>query len=672
MLLTLRHYYCLLCLLLLQGMAVARAQQAAQQPLRVVIEESQTAQRIGEVDLQTTSAAWTLIDAGRFRERDISLPQLLKQEVGVQTRSSGGEGSYATVVLRGASSEQVKVYLDGVPLNDASGGAVDLNLISLDMVERIEVYRGTTPLQLGQPSIGGAVNIVTRRQTEKSAYRLKASLASFNTVKLNLAGSLRQADDELLLSASALRSDNDFLYLDDNGTPFNPDDDSEQRRQNDGVQHINALANWKHVLNARLDTELRLNLSARDKQIPASSNSAAVRTRLDTRQYDLLTQLHWRQFLRRNSNANIRLFASYKEEVFDDTLAQLGFINQYSVSHTRKHGIQFYNELFDDASQWKWLAGMSRESYDTVNSLAVVQADTNQRQRFELSLEHLAFFDEASWVLSSMLRAQQTDDSIATQSDAFGNSVAGFDKRYRLLNWQLGLKYRIDRQSAVTANLGRYHRAPSFVELFGGSGLLLGNAALQQESALNRDIGFHYQWYRPYHWLHEAELTLGVFDNRIEDLIVYLYNGQGVGVPENVSDASLRGLEFSLKLYPGASHSVFVEADYTDSINRSRIGSFNGKQLPSYYRNSFSLRYQYQAASWSLGVESEFKRNMFYDRSNLLPADEVNLLNLNWRRQWQHTTLELRIDNLRDESIRYYRNRPTPGRRFSLTCSLAF
>ncbi len=668
MLFTVRQYHCLLCLLLLQSLAIARAQQA----LRVVIEESHTTQRVGEVDLQTTSAAWTRIGAERFRDRDISLPQLLKQEAGVQTRSSGGAGSYATVVLRGASSEQVRVYLDGVPLNDASGGAVDLNMISLDMVERIDIYRGTTPLQLGQPSIGGAVNIITRRQREKPTHRLKASIASFNTAKLNLASSLKHADDELLFSASVLRSDNDFIYRDDNGTPFNPDDDSEQRRQNDGVQHLNALANWKHALNRQLDAELRLSLSARDKQIPSVSNSAAVRTRLDTRQYDLLTQLHWRQFLRRNSNANIRLSTSYKKEVFDDTLAQLGFINQYSLSQTRKQGVQFYNELFGQASQWKWLAGVSRESYDTQNSLAPVPADTNLRRRAELSLEHLAFFDEASWVFSSMLRAQQIEDSIATQSDAFGNSVAGFDKLYRLLNWQLGIKYRLDRQSAFSANLGSYVRAPSFVELFGGSGLLLGNAGLQQESALNRDLGLHYQWYRPGHWLHDAELTLGVFDNRIEDLIVYLYNGQGVGVPENISDATLRGLEFSLKLHPQTAHSVFVEASYTDSINRSRIGSFNGKQLPSYYRNSLGLRYRYQQGTWSLGVEAEFKRNMFHDRSNLLPGDAVNRLNLDWRRNWPEASLELRLDNLLDESIRYYRNRPTPGRRFSLSYSQAF
>ena len=86
---------------------------------------------------------------------------MIEKETSVQVKQSGGLGSFSSMSLRGASSNQVMIFLDGIPLNDASGSAVDLSSIPSSEISSIEIYRGNTPATLGKGGIGGAVNIKT-------------------------------------------------------------------------------------------------------------------------------------------------------------------------------------------------------------------------------------------------------------------------------------------------------------------------------------------------------------------------------------------------------------------------------------------------------------------------------------------------------------------------------
>jgi len=189
---------------------------------------------------------------------------------------------------------------------------------------------------------------------------------------------------------------------------------------------------------------------------------------------------------------------------------------------------------------------------------------------------------------------------------------------------------------------------------------------------MNSDVGINYTWYRPYSWMHDMSLYAGFFYNDIEDLIVRIYNGQGVGVPENISDAVVRGFESTLKIAPSKNHTANVSLSYIDSINKTSITSFNNKLLPGYYQYSLSLYYGYRYHNWLLSSEADIKRDMFYDRSNLLKGDDVNLINFGLRHFFKHSNVDLKINNVLDENIEYFRNRPTPGTSFSLTYNHSF
>ncbi len=662
--------------------------------LHILINDGRVAGGIGEVEKDITPSANSVILPERLRGSSTSLPEVLEQEVGVQTRPTGGEGSLTTVVLRGASNEQVIIYLDGVPLNDASGGPVDLSFIPVDLVERIEIYRGSTPIELSNPSIGGAVNIITRGQagsrgktlqgkisqenlpdgsaSSVDSSQISAGIGSFQTYKFNASSLISSQQDDFLFSGSYLSSKNDYSFVNTNGTQFNPADDRVEKRNNDAVEQLSLLANWKHRFNQKYDSEVRLDILDRDKGIPSVTNSPDVSTSIDTRQFNLLGQLNIHQAWLSNIDVNLKLFATQKTEIFDDSLAQIGFFNQHTESVTRKLGTQFYARLDQSLAQWKVLASVSQETYDTKDFLSTISSGENTRNRLELSAENISYFDSRRFIVNFILRYQRIDDGVASVTDNTGAVTPAFDKNFQFLDPQLGARYRFNRQTYVKANIGVYNRAPSFLEIFGGGGLLLGNPDLEQERSVNTDIGLTYTWFKPYSWLHNMEIYGGVFYNRVENLIVRIFNGQGIGVPENISDAVVQGVESTLAFTPAPRHSFNANISFIDSINKTDITSFKDKALPGYYQQSLSLRYAYSPGRWLYSVEADLKRNMFYDRSNLLQGDDVNLLNLGLRRYFQHANIDFRINNILDENIQYFRNRPTPGLNVALTYNHTF
>ena len=195
----------------------------------------------GRVALSNTTSTYTLIEKSQFENKYQNLSALIEHEAGVQTRASGGIGGFSSISLRGASSEQVSVYLDGVALNQASGGSVDLSLISLDEVERIEVFRGTVPIELSHASLGGAVNIISKKSAT-NLQSLKASLASFNTQAYNYSKHITGNKSRFFFSASALKSDNDFEFTNNNGTPLNSTDDRREKRFNNKLAQYSIMS----------------------------------------------------------------------------------------------------------------------------------------------------------------------------------------------------------------------------------------------------------------------------------------------------------------------------------------------------------------------------------------------------------------------------------------------
>jgi outer membrane receptor protein involved in Fe transport len=108
-----------------------------------------------------TSSA-TVVQADKFAGEAKGVAELVATAPGVAVREQGGLGQLATVSIRGASADGVRVLLDGLPLNTGAGGGVDLSRIPRHWISSVEIVRGAEGARWGAGALGGVVNLVTR------------------------------------------------------------------------------------------------------------------------------------------------------------------------------------------------------------------------------------------------------------------------------------------------------------------------------------------------------------------------------------------------------------------------------------------------------------------------------------------------------------------------------
>ncbi|WP_170234174.1 TonB-dependent receptor plug domain-containing protein [Segetibacter aerophilus] len=140
----------------------------------------------------TTGKVITVINKDQIEKSSgKTLSQLLNEQAGVTINGAlNNAGAVQTIYVRGAASGRTLILLDGIPVNDPSmiNNEFDLNLFSLDNIDRIEICKGAQSTLYGSDAIAGVINIITVSQDVAKAVNVKATLSegTFGTFKGNV------------------------------------------------------------------------------------------------------------------------------------------------------------------------------------------------------------------------------------------------------------------------------------------------------------------------------------------------------------------------------------------------------------------------------------------------------------------------------------------------------
>ena len=565
--------------------------------------------------------------------------ELLSSLPGVQVRASGGLGSYSEASLRGSSGRQVRVLLDGLPLDMGGGEATSLSLISPLMLEGVDIYKGRVPLELGS-GLAGSIDLRTRRELGAPVVG-SAAIGSYGQRQFALAA---QPMETMLIAAGTESADNDFKYRNEYRA-FDPSDPDRRRRE-----RRNNAGTGQDYLWYRYEGAARVSAHWLDQrqELPTRANLASAEAALDTRSLALSVATPER------STWQARLAHRYSREHFRDPASQIGLGAQDTRSRTHASQLQVSRPLPAQLS----------------NGLALIDAEHTD-YRAEDRMDGVPTAEAERLVLAPGLqwhsRPRGGDRGVVFNASLMGRwSQEETDRQDDRDEWQvepaIGVSGRWSPVCVLSANLGRRERLPTFFERYGDRGLFRGNPGLEPESALYADAGLRCAP-APGERLGSFQLT--AFGQELRDVISPTYNAQGVGRSVNTERAEIYGLELDgTGTWAGIEWRVGGTWQHTE--DRSEVRATRGKQLPGRFERQL---YAQLARSWSglqLSYQFRYESGQYYDSANLLEAPSVLRHDAGVRGAWRQLGWSLQVLNLRDDNFEQFNGFPTPGRRVVL------
>ena len=622
----------------------------------------------GEARRRLPTGSVTQLEAGAAGRALETLADLLGEAAGVRVQQYGGLGAFSTVSLRGAPPGQVAILLDGSPLTAASHGVVSLGDLPVTAIERVEIYRGSSPLGLGMAGAGGAINLVSVSSPELRAVRVMRG--AFGTWEGRATAGARLGPLSGLVHAGHQRSRGDFRYPDDNGTPFNADDDSISTRVNNRFEATSLLARGTWQPSARWRLGAHADLFRKAQGVPGLGAVPAYGTQL------ALTRALGRVDIAREGAGaapGVRLGAGLVRERtrFRDAAAELGLGRHDTDDRTGGGDVSLGLDWRDLPhgltvgagallrTEWARPADAADGHPDPPPSRRLAgggNASLQWRPDGERLVLHLAarrdrLRDRIHWIeAGGLARASEVHRTLdAPQAGARLALPAGFELR-------------------VNASSAR--RAPDFLELFGNQGSVIGSPALRPERVRNGDVGLSWSG-SPGRGI-ALTLDLAHFESRAEDLVVYVRHSQSSVRAENIARARIRGEELSVRL--AGSRGLAVSGGFTRLSTRDAgpVAHWNGRRLPLRPEAQGFARLDWRRGRFRAVGDLQYIGVDFLDRANLQAVPDRLLTGLSLSYGPESGGLRFAVEgkNLGDDRIADVGGFPLPGRALFASCEL--
>jgi outer membrane receptor protein involved in Fe transport len=220
----------------------------------------------------------TAIDATKLYNTTLDVAGVLDRVAGVRVRESGGVGSNFNLSINGFAGNQVRYFIDGIPM-EGFGSSFQINNIPINTAERIEVYKGVVPIWLGSDALGGAVNIITGDRY-RNYLDASYSFGSFNTHRTTVNAAVTSKSGlTFQINAFQNYSDNDYRVkvdvADINTGRYSPN--TWVRRFHDDYHNETLIANVGVVGKPWADKLLLgINLGQNYKEIQTGARMVAV------------------------------------------------------------------------------------------------------------------------------------------------------------------------------------------------------------------------------------------------------------------------------------------------------------------------------------------------------------------------------------------------------------
>ena len=595
-----------------------------------------------------------------------TVAEVLGNAPGVRVLQYGGLGAFSTVSLRGAPAGQVSVFLDGAPLSSAGHGVVDLSDLPASAVERIEIYRGSSPFSLGAATPGGAIHLVTLAARERLDARF--TRGSFDTWDGRATAGLERGILRAMLHGGYQGSAGDFRYHDDNGTPLMTDDDEISTRVNNRFESASGLATVSVAPLRGVSVTAREALYRKAQGVPGLGAVPAYHASLDYLRS--LGQLEVASAAR-GSLPGARLAAAFARERTRarDLLGRLGLGYHDTDDRVRSDQLSLALESPRIARVLSVEAAGSlrlerADLHDAADGVPDPPGSQRSTRGVSVALQLRPLRDRV--LLHAARRWERIEDRLRSVS-SLGRLQAS-DVVRETASPQFGARVGMVGGLELKANWSRAERPPDFMELFGNQGSVLGNPTLRPERGESWDAGA--RWALAAGAPITGAIEWAHFESDSRDIILYVKNSQSSVRALNVGRGVVRGEEISLHAGTRWGLAASAAATLQRARDRGPLKRYYDKPLPQRPEHQASGRLELRRPRFGLGADIDYLGENFLDQYNQKRVESRTLvgawLSLALRGDAMRLTFEAK--NLGDRRVSDVGGYPLPGRSVFVSC----
>jgi iron complex outermembrane receptor protein/outer membrane receptor for ferrienterochelin and colicins len=598
--------------------------------------------------------------------------------VDVQT---GGKGQ-ATLKLRGFDQRDVRVLIDGVPAHEAYFGSLDLDQIPVDSIAKIKVIKGASSVLYGPNTMGGVINIITKKGGEKPYTSVTTSFGENNTQNYSVNHGATVKNFNYWISASHRTTDGFDLSgdFDPNntrngiGTDYNEDG---------GIRDLSYFT--KNTVNAKIGYEYDAN-SKIALVFDYHENEKGCPTEFK-RYWEYTDWTQWHLSLA--GEHGLTDVVSVKGRVYyvdhTDSLEDVSWDASHTTNakwferssyddYTLGGEAQVYLD-FGDVSLLKMGASYMKDNhrqqdYYDATTRSVITAPFlpvgyRPQEEYEVDIYSFGIEDEVRLFKRLTLNAGVSFD-VHDPVEAYGGLTR---ENVETWNPQAGLSYDVTEDFNLYASVGKKTRFPQMQELY--STLAGGDSSLKPQKTIAYEIGVKKGFGKA------VDLSVAGFFNDVEDRITRERIG-GNWQYLNKGESEIKGIETQLDIVTpwnldfGFGYTRLSSQDRANSSSPFLDSAYVPEEKFTFdarYAFDFGLTAAFQAAYTSEQIEYDNSNNVF-EMDDFWVCNAKLIQAVKFSKSFD-TSVFLEFKNIFDENYEEGHG-PYPGRSFLVGMKLSF
>ena len=554
-----------------------------------------------------------------------NVAELLQQLAGIDIRRRGVSGMQADLYIRGGGFDQTLLLIDGIKVEDAQTGHHTMNMaLPIEVIERIEIIKGSASRVYGQNAFSGAINIITSKVAENMV-SVSLESGSYKQQNASVTISRKNEDQSVLFHYSNNSSD---------GHKYNTDYKNENYFLKNSFEIKGLPIDMISSFNERKfgANGFYASPEAIDQYEETQASLLGFSTKIISNNFIIKPKLYWKR------NQDMYVYLRDNPSVYRN------------LHITNKIGAEL-NGSYESNN------GITGFGVD-ISSIKLSSNNLGERKRtmVNLFLEHQMKFAENKIDVTPGVAFSYFSD-VSTNQNYQNNFFRNF-----FMYPGIDIGYVLNDDVKLYSNIGYTYRVPTYTDLFYTSPTTIGNENLKPEKAFTKEIGLDYT-------KGNFNFIFTLYNRDASDVIDYVKNVESAPWEAfNIREINTKGYELGLtyNFYVASFLNHSIKIGYSNIKDDLKQTDFN------FSRYSLNSLKNHLTTSYSFEIKKNLKSSIIYKYAERNFGEDYSVMDIKVSYTLKKYNLYITANNLFDTIYSETNLVEMPGRNILLGLNVKF